>query len=321
MKKGIICLGEALIDFIPLDTDNITYQKSPGGAPANVSVGLSKLGAKSAFLGKVGNDVLGRFLKGTLLEYGVDVTNMILSNEARTGVVFVNLDENGERTFEFYINPSADSFLSETEVNPILFKDNKIFHFGSISLISELSKVATIKAVEFAKQEGLFVSYDPNLRIDLWKDIGSARETIISMLDKVDILKISEDELIFISECESIEEGIQWFSHYDIPVIFVTLGEKGSLVFSNITTIETAAMKVEAVDTTGAGDAFVSGVLYGINEWVDDLSTLTEETLKKIVRLATISGGLAASKKGAMTALPDLAEIKDLEERLSQQIG
>lgn len=318
MKRGIICLGEALIDFIPLDTHNLTYQKSPGGAPANVSVGLSKLGAKSTFLGKVGNDVLGIFLKETLLEYGVDVTNMILTNEARTGVVFVTLAENGERTFDFYINPSADCFLSETEINPILFKENKIFHFGSISLISEPSKAATMKAVELAIQEGLFVSYDPNLRLNLWEDKGSARETILSMLDKVDILKISEEELIFLSECESIEEGIQWMAKYDIPIIFVTLGEKGSLVFSKNAIIETPAINVEAVDTTGAGDAFVSGILYGINEWVDDFSTLTEETLKKIVRLATISGGLAASKKGAMTALPDLAEIKTLEERIPQ---
>ncbi|KMM37285.1 aminoimidazole riboside kinase [Guptibacillus hwajinpoensis] len=312
MNKGVISLGEALIDFIPLDQENLTYQKSPGGAPANVSVGLARLGVKSTFLGKVGDDVLGRFLQDTLKNYGVDVSTLILTESARTGVVFVTNAENGERSFDFYINPSADRFLNAEEISGELFAHHRILHFGSISMISEPSRSATKKAVETAKEKGMLVSYDPNLRLGLWESEERAKETIVSMLSEADILKLSEEELTFITGEENVEAGIKKLAHYKIPVIFITMGGEGSLVFTPDYSLRVPAMKVKAVDTTGAGDAFVSGILHGFNEYEGSLSELTREELESMTQFASVSGALAAATKGAMTALPTKAEVEDI---------
>jgi fructokinase len=311
MKKGIISLGEALIDFIPLDPDNITFQKSPGGAPANVAVGVARLQAKSTFIGKVGNDVLGRFLHKTLSDYGVQTSSMLLTDDIRTGVVFVTL-ENGERSFDFYINPSADRFLTEEEIDEKLFVENKILHFGSISLISEPTRSATIKAVKLAKENGMTVSYDPNLRLGLWDSEEAAKEQIISMLPYADILKISEEELEFITGEKDIEKGAAKLANYEIPLLLVTLGSEGSYVFTKEGHQHVTARKVETVDTTGAGDAFVSGILYMANEWEGDIRSLTLETAIEMATFASISGSLAASEKGAMTALPTLDQVKSI---------
>ncbi|MGD6778286.1 aminoimidazole riboside kinase [Sutcliffiella horikoshii] len=311
MKKGIISLGEALIDFIPLDPDNISFQKSPGGAPANVAVGVARLEAKSTFIGKVGNDVLGRFLKKTLEDYEVNTSSMLLTDDIRTGVVFVTL-ENGERSFDFYINPSADRFLTKEEIDEKLFDENKILHFGSISLISEPTRSATIKAVKLAKEKGLTVSYDPNLRLGLWDSKEAAKEQIISMLPYADILKISEEELEFITSEKDIEKGAEKLAKYDIPLLLVTLGSEGSYVFTREGHQHVPARKVTTVDTTGAGDAFVSGILYTANEWEGNITSIT---LKKAVEMATfasVSGSLAASEKGAMTALPTLEQVRSI---------
>ncbi len=312
MKNGVISLGEALIDFIPLDHTNLTYQKSPGGAPANVAVGVSRLGLKSTFLGKVGNDVLGHFLKDTLDEYGVNTNNMLLTDEARTGAVFVTLDKDGDRSFNFYIDPSADRFFHEAEIDEELFKENRILHFGTISMISEPSRSATLKAVELAKKNDVLVSFDPNVRLTLWKDEEKLKRTILEMLPKADIVKLSEEELAFITGKEMIEEGVEALSHYAIPLLIITLGAEGSLAVSSKAKVAISAMKVNAVDTTGAGDAFVSGMLYSINQYNGQLSDLTEEELTSFGRFASVSGGLAASTKGAMTALPTIQEIEKL---------
>jgi len=311
MKKGIISLGEALIDFIPLDPDNITYQKSPGGAPANVAVGVARLQAKSTFIGKVGNDVLGRFLQKTLADYGVDTSSMLLTDDIRTGVVFVTL-ENGERSFDFYINPSADRFLREEEIDEKLFDENKILHFGSISLISEPTRSATIKAVKLAKEKGLTISYDPNLRLGLWHSEESAKEQIISMLPYADILKISEEELEFITGEKDIEKGAQKLAAYEIPLLLVTLGSEGSYIFTREGHQHVPARKVTTVDTTGAGDAFVSGILYMANEWEGDISAIMLEKAVEMATFASVSGSLAASEKGAMTALPSLEQVQSI---------
>ncbi|WP_280771073.1 aminoimidazole riboside kinase [Salipaludibacillus daqingensis] len=311
MKKGIISLGEALIDFIPLDDNNETFQKSPGGAPANVAVGLARLGAKSTFLGKVGDDVLGRFLEATLKGYGVDTSAMTFTNDTRTGVVFVTLGEGGERSFEFYIDPSADRFLEENEVDEALFNEHNLLHFGSISLISEPSKSSTKKAVKLAREKGLIVSYDPNLRLGLWKNETEAKEEIRSMLGEADVLKISEEELEFITGEANIEAGVKKLNEFKIPLIFITLGSEGSHIFlQGQEPVKVEAMKVKAVDTTGAGDAFVSGILYQLHLLDKSVSELTTDELKKMAQFASVSGGLAASTKGAMTALPTLEEVK-----------
>ncbi|WP_017728174.1 aminoimidazole riboside kinase [Halalkalibacterium ligniniphilum] len=310
--SGIISLGEALIDFIPLDKNNETYQKSPGGAPANVAVAVAKLGAKSTFLGKVGDDVLGRFMQSTLRNHGVNVDHMLFTKEARTGVVFVTLDEQGERTFSFYIDPSADRFLNENEVDEELFKEHRILHIGSISMISEPSRSATKTAVRLAKRHSMMVSYDPNLRLGLWKSEEQAREEIMSMLAEADIVKISDEELQFITGEQELMKGIQALKMYDIPLLLVTYGGEGSYFHWNNETTHVPAMKVKTVDTTGAGDAFVSGLLYQLNEKRESFKSLTSQDIYKMVEFASVSGALAASTRGAMTALPTLEEVKQI---------
>lgn len=309
MTKGIISLGEALIDFIPLDNDNMSFQKSPGGAPANVAVGLARLGAKSTFLGKVGDDVLGRFLKEALTTYGVDTEYMYFTKDTRTGVVFVTLDESGERSFDFYIDPSADRFLEEQEVEASLFHSHNVFHFGSISMINEPARSATKAAVQQAKENGVIVSYDPNLRLGLWESEKKAKETIVSMLAQADIVKISEEELGFLTGEADIQKGVDHLSRFDIPVLYVTLGSEGSYVFTKEGHTRVPAMKVQAVDTTGAGDAFVSGILYQLSERNKAIHELSLEELEEITRFASVSGALAASTKGAITALPTRFEV------------
>ena len=265
--NGILCLGEALIDFIPMDADQTTYQKAPGGAPANVAVGIAKLGGDVSFLGKVGEDVLGRFLKETLTNYGVKTNAMMLTDKARTGLTFVTLDASFERDFSFYINPSADRFLTKVEVtnHAELFKVHKILHVGSISQISEPSKTATFEAIKQAKNGGMLISYDPNYREMLWKSKEQAKVTMLETLANVDILKVSEEELFLLTGCNLIEEGMAALP--ELLLILVTLGEKGCMYRFNGKIGLVPTMNFEVVDTTGAGDAFVSGILYSICEW------------------------------------------------------
>ncbi|MCK8817721.1 aminoimidazole riboside kinase [Natroniella sulfidigena] len=313
MKKGVITLGEALIDFIPLDKTNTKFKKNPGGAPANVAVGVSKLGAKASFVGKVGADLLGQFLQETLQNNGVNTEGMILSDQAKTQLVFVTLDQSGERSFEFYAETSADALLSKDELSEGLFKNNKIFHYGSISLINEPARSATEYAVELARKNDLLISYDPNLRLSLWDDAQKAKEGIVSMLGTTDILKVSDEELEFITGETNIESGSKVLADkYDIPLIIVTCGSQGAYYYYQEQLYFIPAMKVETVDTTGAGDAFVSGVLYKLNQADRPLTNLDSKFLNSTVEFASISGALAASAKGAMVALPTVDKVEQI---------
>lgn len=310
MGKGVISLGEALIDFIPLDQDNMEFIKSPGGAPANVAVGVARLGAKSTFIGKVGDDVLGNFLKQTLDDYQVQTETLYLSKEVRTGLTFVTLSEEGEREFSFYIEKSADRFLTPEEIPATLFAEHNVFHFGSISLIDEPAESATKKALQLAKEKGLIVSYDPNLRPMLWKDLDTANQKITSVLSEADVVKISEVELEFITGETEIERGVEKLAQYNIPLLVITLGKDGVYAFYKGQSIFVEARKVKSVDTTGAGDAFVSGLLYQFSERAKKLTDYSLEEIEEIATFASVSGALAVSQKGAMTALPTLEQVR-----------
>ncbi|MEH7234591.1 aminoimidazole riboside kinase [Bacillus sp. JJ1562] len=310
MKQGVICLGEALIDFIPLDEDNMQFLKSPGGAPANVAVGAARLGAKSSFVGKVGDDVLGNFLKQTLTNFNVQTDTMYLSKEFRTAIVFVTLGEDGEREFSFYIEKSADRFLTPEEISASLFDEHNVFHFGSISLIDDPAESATKKALQLAKENGLVVSYDPNLRQMLWKDLDTAKQKITSMLSEADVVKLSEVELEFITGETDIERGVEKLAEYNIPLLFITLGKDGVHAFYKGESIFVEARKVKSVDTTGAGDAFVSGLLYQFSERDKKITEYTLDEIKEIAAFASVSGALAVSKKGAMSALPTIGQVQ-----------
>lgn len=311
--KGVITLGEALIDFTPLDDQNLDFRKNPGGAPANVAVALSRLGVDVSFIGKVGNDILGNFLAGKLESENINIDNLVLTNEAKTAITFVTLDDDGDRSFDFYIDPSADRFLRVDEIDAKLFTENKIYHFGSISLIDEPARSATKKGIELARQNEMLVSYDPNLREMLWDSLTEAKEMILSVMGQVDILKVSVEELEFLTGEKGIEKGADILkSEYDIPVIFITCGSEGSYYYKDqLGFVE--AFKVDAVDTTGAGDAFISGVLYNFEQTDLALTEINNKFLENTLKFANYSGAIAASVSGAMVALPTLREIKQLE--------
>ncbi|WP_093231746.1 aminoimidazole riboside kinase [Thermoflavimicrobium dichotomicum] len=309
MRKGVVCLGEALIDFIPLNRDNVIMQKSPGGAPANVAVGIARLGGKSVFLGKVGNDSLGKFLKETLEENQVDVRYLYLSDAERTGVVFVSYDADGDRQFEFYNSKSADQYLQEDEIQEELFQKNKILHYGSISLIHEPAYSATQKAVALARKNGMLISFDPNIRLNLWGDAQRAKQVIWDQMKQVDLLKVSDEELCFLTGEEDLSQGIQALKNWNISLVAVTCGPKGSYLFFQDTQLYIPAHPVEVVDATGAGDAYMSAMLYCINEADQRLSELTIKEIESFGKVASQSGAFAVSKKGAMTALPYAKEI------------
>ncbi|TDO94334.1 fructokinase [Halanaerobium saccharolyticum] len=311
--QGVITLGEALIDFTPLDDQNRDFRKNPGGAPANVAVALSRLGVNTSFIGKVGDDVLGKFLAKKLESEKVNIDNLILTNEAKTAITFVTLDQDGDRSFDFYIDPSADRFLRADEIDTELFEQNKIYHFGSISLIDEPARSATKRGIELARQNEMLISYDPNLREMLWDSLAEAKEMILSVMDEVDIVKVSEEELEFLTGEEDIKKGAEKLkAEYKIPILFITCGSKGSYYFLNDLGF-VDAFEVDAVDTTGAGDAFMSGVLYNFNQVDLTLAEIDNKFLEKTLKFANYSGSLAASATGAMAALPTLAEVQELE--------
>ncbi|MFL0364360.1 aminoimidazole riboside kinase [Pseudobacillus sp. 179-B 2D1 NHS] len=310
MKKGLLTLGEALVDFIPMDSENMAYIKSPGGAPANVAVGAARLGMRATFIGKVGKDVLGVFLKETLKKYGVDISAVILTERYRTGLVFVMLDEIGERSFSFYIKESADFFLEKPEIKETWFIDKKIFHFGTISLLKEPASTATLQALSYAKKHGLIVSFDPNVRLALWENEERLRHMIFKMMAEANVLKLSEEELLFLTGDIDINTVKSWIKEYDLSLVCLTKGAQGSIVFTKNGWAEIGALPVNVVDTTGAGDAFVSGLLYGLNERTEGIHSISLEEAADLARFASVSGGLAASQKGAMTALPTLKEVR-----------
>lgn len=316
MKNGIITLGEALIDFIPVDSSNVTYLKNPGGAPANVAVGASRLGAKSTFIGKVGNDMFGKFLEQALNNYGVDTSSMKFSNDYRTAIVFVQLDNKGERSFTFYLNQTADQQLSEDEINSELFRDHKIFHFGTISLKDQPVKNATLKAIEYARNEKMILSFDPNVRLSLWDDHNELKEMIFQMLNHINVLKISEEELVFLTGDSDQSIIHHWMQKYNIDLVFLTAGENGSYVFTKSGKVKTEAIQILVEDTTGAGDGYVAGMLYQLNNYSKTLKEIQVEDALKIAKFASVTGGLAASKKGAMTALPTIDEVNKYLNRI-----
>lgn len=307
--NGVISLGEALIDFIPVDDKNIIFEKNPGGAPANVAVGLSKLDTRTAFIGKVGNDVLGRFLYDRLNNEDVNLNNMILTDQAKTALTIVTLDQKGDRSFDFFVDPSADQLLKKEEIDDELFGDYKIFHFGSISMINEIGREATKYALQLANESDMYVSYDPNLRESLWKDLEQAKKIIKSVLGNVDILKVSKEELEFLTGLDNISEGAEQIKNKnDIDIVLVTDGSNG-VYFYKDKIIHVPAQKVEAVDTTGAGDAFVSAFLNRINETEVELTELSNEKIKEYCEFANHCSALVVKKQGAMSMLPEKEEV------------
>ncbi|XP_058105620.1 probable fructokinase-7 isoform X2 [Magnolia sinica] len=299
-----------LIDFVPTVggvslAEAPAFKKAPGGAPANVAVGISRLGGTSAFIGKVGQDEFGYMLADILKENNVDNSGVRFDPGARTALAFVTLRADGEREFMFFRNPSADMLLRESELDTDLIKKASIFHYGSISLIEEPCRSTHLAALDIAKRSGSLLSYDPNLRLPLWPSADAARQGIMSIWDQADIIKISEEEISFLTGGDDPYDDNVVFKklfHPNLKLLLVTEGPDGCRYYTKEFNGRVAGVKVKPVDTTGAGDAFVSGILCIL---ASDLNLLQDEKkLREALLFANACGALTVTEKGAIPALP-----------------
>ena len=316
MKKfDVVALGELLIDFTEngvSEQGNPVLEANPGGAPCNVLAMLNKLGKKTAFIGKVGNDTFGHMLKRTVEESGTDVTNLVMDNDVHTTLAFVHTYPDGEREFSFYRNPGADMMLTKDEIMEDIIKAGKIFHFGTLSSTHEGVRAATRYALDVAKENGLLISFDPNLREPLWASLENTKREIEYGLSKCDILKISDNELEFMTGTDDYSEGVKILREkYDIPMIFVTLGEDGSRAYYKDIMVEAPRFaEVKTIEKTGAGDTFGGCALGYILE--HGIENLTEENLRELIIFANAGASLITTKKGALKVMPEKSEIEAL---------
>ena len=287
------------------------FEACPGGAPCNVLALLNKMGKKTAFIGKVGKDQFGALLRDTITEAGIDASNLMVDENVNTTLAFVHTFPDGDREFSFYRNPGADMMLAADEVNPEVVKDTKVFHFGTLSMTHEGVREATKKAVETAKANGCLVSFDPNLRPPLWSSLDLAKEQMEYGFGKCDILKISDNEIQFVSGKEDYDEGIAYLQEtYNIPLILLTMGKDGSRAYYKGMRVERPGFSVKAIETTGAGDTFCGSSL---NYLVDhDFENLTEEQLGEMLTFANAAAALVTTKKGAIKAMPVKEEVLEL---------
>ncbi|HCR2014495.1 TPA: aminoimidazole riboside kinase [Enterobacter asburiae] len=291
MKK-IWVLGDAVVDLLP-DGEGRLLQ-CPGGAPANVAVGIARLGGQSAFIGRVGDDPFGRFMAKTLADEKVDVKSMRLDPAHRTSTVVVDLDDQGERSFTFMVRPSADLFLESADLPT--FSAGEWLHVCSIALSAEPSRSATFEAMATIREAGGYVSFDPNIRPDLWPDENALRRCLEQALQSADVVKLSVEELAFLTGNVEVNVGLDaLMARCPARLVLVTQGKEGVIAWHDGTVKHYPATPVECVDTTGAGDAFVAGLLYGLAAGQD---------LTPVIALAQRCGALATTAKGAMTALP-----------------
>ncbi|MBM3457119.1 MAG: histidine kinase [Armatimonadetes bacterium] len=317
-----LCLGEALIDFVA-DVSGVSllecpgFRKAPGGAPANVAVGLCRLGVPAAFLGKVGEDAFGRFLEQTFATAGADTRFLRFDPDTRTGLAFVSLRADGEREFVFYRNPSADMLYRPEEIPDAAFEDCRVYHFGSITLIQEPSRSATLDALARARAAGALISYDPNLRPPLWPDLSIARQRILEAFPEADFVKVSEEEAEFLLGSGSPEELALQLLERGPTVVAVTRGAQGCVLASRSACVSLPGFPVEAVDTTGAGDGFVAGILFQALAR-GGLADLSSDLLQEWGLFGNAVGALTCLTKGAIPALPTLSTVQEFLNRHSR---
>lgn len=316
MKK-VIAIGEALIDFIPHEKgralNNVeNFLRVPGGAPLNVAAAVAKLGGKSQMLTKLGQDGFGDAILNEVKPLGVDVSRISRTKEANTALAFVSLREDGERDFSFYRNPSADMLLSAEEICSEDFNERDILHFCSVSLIDAPIKEAHRRAIEIAKEKGCLISFDPNVRLPLWKQPEDCRKAILEFLPLSNIVKISDEELEFITGIKDEKESLDSLLTGDVKVIIYTKGTNGAEFITKERVIFSPSFKVSAQDTTGAGDSFIGSLLYQVAEGeysLEELVTLSEEKVQEILTFSNATAALTVCKKGAIGALPLKEEV------------
>ena len=313
MKKfDVTALGELLIDFTMNGMSaqqNQMFEANPGGAPCNVLAMLQKLGRKTAFIGKVGKDSFGKMLKDTVSCLGIHTDNLLMDDEVPTTLAFVHTAADGDRSFSFYRNPGADMMLRAEEVNTGLIADSKIFHFGSLSMTDSKVEEATRTAVAAAKNAGVLLSFDPNLRPPLWDSLDRAKEKIQYGLEQCDILKISDDEIEFLTGTNDIDEGIARIREkYDIRLVCATMGKRGSKAYyRDIRTECPTFLGVKTIETTGAGDTFMACVLDTVLKI--GLDRLDEQRLHEMLEFANAASSIITTKKGALKVMPEKDEV------------
>ena len=314
MKRfDVVTLGELLIDFTDNGMSaqgNTMFEANPGGAPCNVLAMLNKLGHPTAFIGKVGKDIFGLKLKSVLEEVGIDTSNLIVDEDARTTLAFVQTFEDGDRDFSFYRNPGADMLLTADEVDGELVKSARLFHFGTLSMTHEGVREATKKAIRLAKENGAIVSFDPNLRPPLWKSLDDAKEQAAYGFTQCDVLKISDNEIQWFTGEEDYDKGIEKLrQEYDIPLILLSMGKDGSRAYYKDLRVEIPSfIQKETIETTGAGDTFGGCCLHYVLEY--GLDGLNEERLKEMLTFANAAASIITTRKGALRVMPEPDEVK-----------
>ena len=315
MAEFDVCaLGELLIDFTEngiSENGNPIMEANPGGAPCNVLAMLNKQGYKTAFIGKVGNDIFGRQLKAAAQEAGINTDGLVTDESVNTTLAFVHTLPGGDREFSFYRNPGADMMLSESDIDYKLVQNSRIFHFGSLSMTGEICEAATKKAVETAKESGAIISFDPNLRENLWDSLDKAREKIAYGISECDILKISDNEVEFLFGTTDYDKGAALLKEkYNIPLILITLGKDGSRAYYKDMKVEAAPfLQEKTIETTGAGDTFCASSLNYVLE--HGLDNLTEENLKELLTFANAAASLITTRKGALRVMSTKEEVLD----------
>ncbi|EOS76369.1 MAG: carbohydrate kinase [Lachnospiraceae bacterium] len=309
----VTALGELLIDFTEngkSSQGNPLFEANPGGAPCNVLSMLSKLGHKTAFIGKVGKDFFGEQLKSAITEVGIDPSYLCMDEEIHTTLAMVHTYPDGDRDFSFYRNPGADMMLTEKEVPEELIGNSKIFHFGTLSMTHDEVRKATKKAIDVAKKSGAVISFDPNLRPPLWKSLEDAKEQAAFGFSQCDVLKISDNEIQWFTGEEDYDEGIKKLrSQYDIPLILLSMGKEGSRAYYKDLRVEVGAFIQEnTIETTGAGDTFGGCCLHFVLKY--GLDQLDEEKLKEMLQFANKAASIVTTRKGALRVMPSEEEIK-----------
>lgn len=311
MKK-LYAIGEALIDFIPQQTgvgiaEVEAFAPKVGGAPANVCGAYTKLGGPSAMITQLGADPFGDKIENELKGFGIDTSLIRRTNEANTSLAFVALKQDGNREFSFYRKPGADMLYAPADVQKDFFTDGFALHFCSVSLGDFPMKQAHQQAIRYAREAGLLISFDPNLRINLWSSEEALRQAVLEFLPVADILKVSDEEIAFITGKETIEEALPVLFSGEVKLVVYTEGAEGARAYTKQAKASSPCEKVKAVDTTGAGDAFIGSFLYKLSEagvTADSISDLTEETLESMLRFSNKYCGKSVQKEGAIASYP-----------------
>lgn len=311
-KYDVTALGELLIDFTENGTStqgNPVLEANPGGAPCNVLSMLNRLGHSTNFIGKIGRDMFGDQLETALVEVGIGTEGLMRDDEVHTTLAFVHTLEGGDREFSFYRNPGADMMLSEADIDAEQIKNSQIFHFGSLSMTDDVCRAATRKAIAIAEEAGCLMSYDPNLREPLWKTMDLAKEQISYGLEHCQILKISDNEVQWLTGLEDYDEGIAWIREkYNIPLVVFSMGKDGSRAYYKDIRVEVPAVIQEStIETTGAGDTFGACVLHYVleNGWKE----YTAEELTAMLTFANAAASIVTTRKGALRVMPTKEEV------------